>query len=218
MNFSNLGISYQSLTSGHIDEQIRVQRRNKVVLLAGIIIISGLLVSMLVIAVFYIATRKQQTSVFVSSSTAKTPSDTSTYNVISILANVCVQQSVEYIASGKPLQNFTRYPIDASLLIPEAVIYLNITMYPPNVGCTWSLDIFPMDGRVLPTSGEKTNSVFGRYDLDQDSTVEYRNAGKLKDWGAGTGKFIVGFTGAWYGTAGIGCKGNGTMTLCFSHL
>ncbi|UJR13137.1 hypothetical protein I4U23_000161 [Adineta vaga] len=207
MNSTNIGIGCQSSSTINIDGQRQEQRRNKLILRTSLVVAIGFLLSTLITVIIYVSTRKQQET-FISSSSINIP--------VSVL-NPCINQSVVYVKAEELLQNFTLYTIDATLIIPEAIISLNITINPPNVGCTWSLDIFPMDGRIIPTSGRTKNSAFGRYDLDQDSTVQYRNAGSLKDWSAGTGKFIVGITGAWYGTASIGCKGNGTMTLCFSH-
>lgn len=116
-----------------------------------------------------------------------------------------------------PIQNYSLYSIDASLLILSALVSINVTMHPSNIDCTWSLDIFPMDGRPIPFSGRPTNSVFGFYDQNQSPSIEELNVSSLDYWTNGTGKFLVGITGAWYGSGNIGCQGYGKLKLCFSH-
>jgi hypothetical protein len=91
-------------------------------------------------------------------------------------------------------------------------------VFGPNLGCTWSLDVFPMDARTIPMSGLPTGlSVFGLYDQVQDSAVHCPNVSTVEYWGGGTEKFAVGITGAWYGGAGVGCTGVGEMIICFSR-
>lgn len=73
-----------------------------------------------------------------------------------------------------------------------------------------------MDGRIIPFNGRPTTSVYGLYDQSQDVTIEQSTIITTDQWTNGTGKFAVGFTGAWYGTANDGCQGYGKMTICFS--
>ncbi|CAF1433671.1 unnamed protein product [Adineta steineri] len=202
MNFANMNISCQSSSTINLVEQIQEQRRNKCILIISIVIAIICFISTLIMIIIYVVTRRQgDTHSIIISNTSLYP---------------CINQSVEYITPQKPFFNYSQYRIDASSFSPETLITLKITIYPPNIGCTWSFDVYPMDGRIIPISDNITGSVFSHYDQEQDSTVEFRNIGILKDWGAGTGKFIVAIEGAWYGTAGVGCKGYGIMTVCFS--
>lgn len=116
-----------------------------------------------------------------------------------------------------PIQNYSLYTIDASLLIPTALIYIKIMIYPSITDCAWSLDIFPMDGRPIPTNERPTTSVFGYYDQSQNANIEKLNVSTLAFWGAGTGKFLMGITGAWYGQGNIDCQGYGKIKICFSN-
>ncbi|CAF0859622.1 unnamed protein product [Adineta steineri] len=203
MNFANMNISCQSSSTINLVEHVQKQRRNKFILIISIVIAIICFISTLIMIIIYVATRRQ--------------GDT---HPIIIISNTslysCINQSVEYITPQKPFFGYSQYRIDASSFSPETLITLKITIYPPNIGCTWSFDVYPMDGRIIPISEHIAGSVFSHYDLKQDSTVEFRNIGILKDWGAETGKFIVAIDGAWYGTAGVGCKGYGLMTVCFS--
>ncbi len=114
------------------------------------------------------------------------------------------------------IQNYSLYPIDASLIVLTAIISLKVSIYPSNTDCSWSLDIFPMDGRSIPSTGRPTNSVFGLDDRAQNVTIEELNFTTLDYWSNGTGKFIIGITGAWYGYGDTGCQANGIINLCFS--
>jgi hypothetical protein len=116
-----------------------------------------------------------------------------------------------------PIQNYSLYPLDVSLLIPTAIISLNVTIYPSNVDCSWSLDVFPMDGRSIPLSGRPDTSVFGLYDQDQNVTATESAISTLDYWSNGTGKFTIGITGSWYGYGDVGCQANGIITICFNH-
>jgi len=129
-----------------------------------------------------------------------------------------IVQNVEYRAAGQPLQNYKLYVIDATILAPNTSISLDISIFGPNLGCDWSLDVFPMDGRTIPMTGSPTGpSVFGLYDQLQGATVYRSYVSTVNDWSAGTGKFAIGITGAWFGRAGIGCRGAGKLFLYFSR-
>jgi len=114
-----------------------------------------------------------------------------------------------------PIQNYSLYPIDASLIVLTAIISLNVSIYPSNIDCSWSLDIFPMDGRSIPLTGRPTNSVFGLYDQNQNLTAEVLNISTLNYLSNGTGKFLIAITGAWYGYGDILCLANGIINICF---
>jgi hypothetical protein len=114
-------------------------------------------------------------------------------------------------------ENYTLYVFDATLLTPNTSISFDIMIFGPDMGCTWSLDVFPMDGRTIPISGRPTGlTVFGLYDEFQGTTIYRPNMSTVEKWVAGTGKFVVGISGAWYGSAGVGCRGAGNLVLCFS--
>lgn len=116
-----------------------------------------------------------------------------------------------------PIQNYSLYSIDASLLMSNTLIYIKVALYPSVIDCTWSLNIFPMDDTLIPTSGRPSNSLFGYYDQSQNIILEKSNVSTLAFLGGGTGKFIIGITGAWYGSGDVGCQGYGKIKICFSH-
>jgi hypothetical protein len=116
-----------------------------------------------------------------------------------------------------PIQNYSFYSFDAGLLISNALISLDITIYPPDIGCTWSLDVYPINDTDIPLTGRPIDSRFGLYDQIQGVNIQQSNVSTLDYWSDGTGKFLVGITGAWYGTADIGCQGYGLINICFSH-
>ncbi|CAF1420646.1 unnamed protein product, partial [Didymodactylos carnosus] len=77
----------------------------------------------------------------------------------------------------------------------------------PDLGCTWSLDVFPLDGRAIPWIGRPTGiTVFGLYDQAQGSTVHWPKVNTVEQWGSGTGKFVVGITGSWLGSTDMDCR------------
>jgi hypothetical protein len=114
-----------------------------------------------------------------------------------------------------PIQNYSLYPIDASVIVLTSTISLNVSIYPSNDDCSWSLDVYPMDGRSIPSSGRPTDSVFGLYDQNQNVIVEESNIGNLDYLSNGTGKSTIGVTGSWYGYGDIGCQANGIINICF---
>ncbi|CAF1205403.1 unnamed protein product [Adineta ricciae] len=122
-------------------EQRQKQCRNKFIMIISVAVAVVSLILALTIIILYATPRNQQVS---------TPSPPYTHSTGSrgISLNSCINQSIEYIAPPNRCK-----------------------IYPPNEGCTWSFDVYPMDCRIIPTSDHTTVSKLERENSLWLSTV-----------------------------------------------